>query len=254
VYFEPINIRGTGGGGAGGSPMMRRETTMPVGENNSDRMHRLLMEKRASSEQADCIPSRSNSRQTVTSKVSSRSVPVHRQVVLLDKRAVLNRFNEEVGDDLDIIEGAESTGSLAIRPHSERSKDPRVTYNRDRICRGSVVHKLFVETKRGRRPALGVSGGKFVSPPVMSPLLRTQTQYSLSNHRLTTNSPDLYHLPPLEQFRASLRRMDNARGDDSYHRAHTQHFARPVMTDDLKPFIKYSPDIKAKFEQQTHLI
>ncbi|KAK7489864.1 hypothetical protein BaRGS_00018886 [Batillaria attramentaria] len=148
----------------------------------------------------------------------------------------------------------------------------------DRICRGSVAHQLHraksgssldgnsTRAQNGTRSQengaeesstkLMVIGDRFAPPTVMSPLLRTQTQYSLSSQRMTMNSPDLYgafeRLPPLEQVRISLRHMD-ARGDDTY----PPRTASPYSTggsigvmEDLKPFIKYSPDVKAQYNRQ----
>ena len=128
-------------------------------------------------------------------------------------------------------------------------------YNKERIRKGSVVHKLYVDNKNRNKPRLTVNGGKFTPPNSLSPLLRTQTQYSLSSNTLTTNSPDPYNLhdsklPPLDQIRQSLKHMDNkneasnSRGK-SYNRSVT-------LTDDMKPFIKYSPDAMAKFAQHTN--
>jgi hypothetical protein len=147
----------------------------------------------------------------------------------------------------------------------------------------------------GRELELMVVGDKFAPPASMSPLLRTQTQFSLSHQRLGMHSPDLYggfeRLPHLEQVRISMRHLD-AHSDGSYgsrgqtpysvhtnrmntpystvtnrvntpysrgsNRVHTPFSTasgptRPGMIEELKPFIKYSPDIKAQYNRQINL-
>lgn len=175
----------------------------------------------------------------------------------LDKQTVFNRNNDSIQEDIVWLEGQESTGSLAVRPKTYpdnrvRDKERDLQYNKERIRKGSVAHKLYVENRSKQRPKFAVSGGKFTPPNSLSPLLRTQTQYSLSSHRLTTNSPDPYHLnesklPPLEQFRASIKRDGNKVSTKlPYSRSVT-------ITDDMKPFVKYSPDVVAKLSHQTNI-
>lgn len=199
---------------------------------------------------------RSESRQTNKSSVGSRRSS-NRPVVILDKHTVLTKNNESIQEDIVWLETQESTGSLAIRPktypeHRIRERERDLQYNKERIRKGSVAHKLFVENRSRQGPKLSVSGGKFTPPNSLSPLLRTQTQYSLSNNRLTTNSPDPYHLnesklPPLDQARVSVKRDGNqASSKMPYHRSVT-------ITDDMKPFVKYSPDVVAKFSHQTNI-
>ncbi|XP_005112509.1 uncharacterized protein LOC101858826 [Aplysia californica] len=94
---------------------------------------------------------------------------------------------------------------------------------------------------------LVVSGDKFAPPTVMSPLLRTTTQFSLSHQRSPIDSPDLLReyeqLPPMEQVSVSLRHMDIQEGRDDLE-------SRPSSyTEELKPFIKYSPDVKGSYER-----
>lgn len=191
-----------------------------------------------------------NTGKTSSSQKSSR--PSTKQVVMLDKKMVLNRYNDGLNEDLDVIEGTENTGSLSVRPKSDRTFDRKPqtvrVYNKEKICKGSVVHKLNVSNRQNSgRPAFKVSGGKYSSPTNTSPLLRTQTQYSHSNQRLTTNSPDMYSqqlLPPLEQLRTAVRHMDTMSKDRvGFGRI------RPVTyTEEFKPFIKYSQEAK----QQTN--
>lgn len=240
VYFEPISIAGVPNDVL--MPKSGRSRTSP----SNDKVNKMVTaEKRPMTEpdHSEGSVSRTVSRNTGKSN-NSKTRPSTRQMALLDKRAVLNRFNTSLDEDLTWIETTETTGSLAVRPKSDNIVDYKARhdqmYNRDRICKGSVAHKQYIAKLKGQKPSLKVNGGKYTSPPVTSPLLRTQTQYSLSNNRLTTNSPDPHvaQLPPLEQLRSAVRRMDNT-DKQSYGRQ------RP-LTDDLKPFIKYSPDIKGK--------
>lgn len=176
-------------------------------------------------------------------------------MVMLDKRSILNRFNDNLEEDLKWLEGQESVGSLSVTVRRDKAKENQTSSPRDRICKGSVAHQLHVNKKDRARPLLLVNGDKFTPPSVMSPLLRTQTQYSQSSQRLTMNSPDIYHgfnnyekLPPLEQLRASLRHMDNTR-DDPYLSNRASPYGRPMtVSEELKPFIKYSPDIKKQVQ------
>ena len=198
---------------------------------------------------------RSDSRQTNKSSNGSRRSS-NRQMSFLDKHSVLTKNNESIQEDIVWMEGQESTGSLAVRPktypnYSVRDREKDQQYNKERIRKGSVAHKLFVEKRSRRGPKLSVSGGKFTPPNSLSPLLRTQTQYSLSNNRLTTNSPDPYHLnesklPPLDQVRASVKR------DVNQSPPKMPQSRSVTLTDDMKPFVKYSPDVMAKFSHQTN--
>ena len=229
----------------------------------TNELHRVLMAQQKQQSRPPDRPesenTRSLSRNTGKTSLKSGNRPATRQMVLLDKRTVLDRYNDDIQMDLQWIEGSENTGSLAVRPKSDILSDrplpPRsakspvkldqgrvksVVYNKERICKGSVVHKMNM-ANRAHRPVFKVNGGKYTSTSNTSPLLRTQTQYTQSNQRLTTNSPDMtsHILPPLEQLRSQVRRMDQ--GPERLGRA------RPVTyTEDMKPFIKYTPTIKAK--------
>ena len=245
MYFEPIQV----------NPLKQPLSSENLDESPKDtgRLPSKQMERPSS--ESDKVPikpaldSRSESRQTTKSSTSGNR-PSPRQMVILDKQTVINRFNESLHEDIVFLEGQENTGSLAIRPRTQPSQDKKkdLLYNKERICKGSVAHKLYVEKHpSSRRPRFSVSGGKFTPPNSMSPLLRTQTQYSLSSHRLTTNSPDLYHLndsklPPLDQIKASLKHSGGS-GEKLYTRPLT-------ITAEMKPFVKYSPDVVAKFAQQ----
>ena len=195
----------------------------------------------------------------------------------------------------------------------------------ERVCRGSVAHKLrraksggtahskavvpvaqdftpqkeskdnrsvsttvtkLQTNKRHRKGKIDenlmVVGDRFAPHSIMSPLLRTQTQFTLSQ-RMTMNSPDLYagfeRLPHLEQVRMSLRHMDMHSEGSFPSRIHTPYsittnrvntpysrsFSRSTnrattpyapsrsntsLVEEYKPYIKYSPEIKAQYSQQ----
>lgn len=244
VYFEPISIAG-----------MPNDVLMPPKSGKSrcsqanDRVNRTVPGQKRPMTEPDRSDSNSInsslSRTTGNSnKSKSKSRPSTRQNALLDKRSVLSRYNTSLDEDITWIETTENTGSLAVRPKSDNIIDYKMRhdqmYNRDRICKGSVAHKQYIAKLQGQKPALRISGGKYSTPTSASPLLRTQTQYSLSNNRRTTNSPDPYaaQLPPLEQLRNSVCHIDS-------HDKQMYGRQRPV-TDDIKPFIKYSPEIKIK--------
>ncbi|KAH3831170.1 hypothetical protein DPMN_104432 [Dreissena polymorpha] len=250
IYFEPINIH----------PLkvdtedLRAKTSIPRTSEtltlSTSSIKRQRLPLTFSEKEGRPLESRSESRQTNKSSLGSRRSS-QRPVVFLDKQSVLTRFNDSLKEDLVWLEGQENTGSLAVRPKSypdpnakERERD--LQYNRERIKKGSVAHKLYVEHKSKQKPKLSVSGGKFNPPNSLSPLLRTQTQYSLSSNRLTTNSPDPYHLneaklPPLHAD--GHREGIQARPKLPYNRSVT-------LTDDMKPFVKYSHDVKVKMAHQ----
>lgn len=240
VYFEPIHISSIRD--------LPEKANNPYESRSNSELHRMLLSSQQQ-ERPDSDAMRTLSRNTgKTSSSLKSSRPNTKQVVMLDKKMVLNSYNDSLNDDLDIIEGTENTGSLSVWPKSDRTFDRKPqtikVYNREKICKGSVVHKLNVSGRQNSaRPAFKVSGGKYSSPTNTSPLLRTQTQYSLSNQRLTTNSPDMYSqqlLPPLEQLRTAVRHMDTISKDRvGFGRI------RPVTyTEDFKPFIKYNQDAK----------
>ncbi|KAL8570286.1 hypothetical protein ACOMHN_011308 [Nucella lapillus] len=127
---------------------------------------------------------------------------------------------------------------------------------------GNTVLRGNTVLSRGNQRAVGstelmIVGDRFAASSLMSPLLRTQTQFSLSSQRMTVNSPDLYgafeRLPPLEQVRISLRHMD-AHGDDGFgNRVASSPYSTGTsvgVVEELKPFIKYSPDVRAQFNRQ----
>ena len=133
---------------------------------------------------------------------------------------------------------------------------------RDKICRGSVAHRIYAMKTKGL-PFLAVTGDRYnvhggVQHLPSSPILRTQTHYSQSSQR-TVNSPDLYHtgyerLPPLEQLRASLKHMETTNQG-----AALQHvipplerikFEDPSMLKN-KPLVKYSAEVKRSARHAT---
>ncbi|XP_062608264.1 uncharacterized protein LOC134270103 isoform X2 [Saccostrea cucullata] len=248
VYFEPIQISSL--------RELPEKSNNPYETRSSSDLHRMLMSQQQSRPESDAMRTTSRNTAKTGSSQKSNRPSTTKQVVLLDKKTVLNRYNDSLNDDLDVIEGTEHTGSLSVRPKSDRSFDRRSqnnnnkVYNKEKICKGSVVHKLNVANKQhSGRPVLKVSGGKYSSPPNTSPLLRTQTQYSLSNQRLTTNSPDMYSqqlLPPLEQLRSAVRHMDTISKD----RVGFSRIRPVTYTEEFKPFIKYNQEAK----QQTNFV
>ena len=209
--------------------------------------------------------------------INPDNTAMHEELQIIEKQHSTGSLNIQQRGHFP-SQPSHSRGGPAVERVQARSGSSSAKF--DRICKGSVVHTLR-RTKSGGPLGNSVSGGRglpgcggnretvtagggglvvvgdrFAPPPVMSPLLRTQTQYSLSSQRMTMNSPDLYgafeRLPPLEQVRISLRHMD-AHSDDTY----TTRGPSPYSTgtsvgvvEELKPFIKYSPDVKAQYGRQ----
>ena len=215
-----------------------------------------------------------------SARSNSRS-PVHkgyRKMAVLDKKMVFSENNENLHEDIIWIVGQESTGSLLLDSHvanmkhsssnrttnhprhqrqqnslhqrqSAGGQQKKGTADRERICRGSVVRKTH-PLKSSNRPVFAVTGARLAQQQLQSsPLLRTQTQYSHSNQRCV-NSPDIFcgldKLPPLEQFRASLRHIEPDQ------RASPTHVIAPLDrikfedTESIrkhKPFVKYSAEV-----------
>ncbi|XP_048243894.1 uncharacterized protein LOC124130706 [Haliotis rufescens] len=249
VYFEPISIKSVSKGKA----------TDP-----SDAVQAAQLAKydprlgvssyTPSARPASTPPSRSNTRESIRSSVTRRPI-TQRQMTVFDRGPGTPNFNPRQQENLAWVEKQQETGSLAMRPPSSSSREAKLAAcNREKIVKGSVVQRLREQKQAGlRKPQLTVNGDKFTPAHTMSPLLRTQTQYSHSNQRMTMNSPDPHHsvydhLPPLDQIRASLRHMEHvdSMSEPSYNRL-SPYGRKVTLTDELKPFIKYSPDIRAKY-------
>ena len=204
IYFEPIGIKKAE---ATPPPSATRQAienlTGALGENKGTQL----------SGSATRRPQRPTTR-APTRQQGSRSAQRSKQIVHLDKRAILDTSNTSLQEDLLCVVGLESPGSLCVMSPEQDARTAGTTSSasRERIHKGSVAHKVFTMKNRNF-PLLSVSGDKFNSPQKPSPLLQTQTTYSLSNQRMNMNSPDIMYgasyekLPPLEQLRASLRHM-----------------------------------------------
>jgi hypothetical protein len=214
IYFEPIGIK-------------KAEATPPPSatrqaiENLSGKDNPSRNPNHLPSSAGRQPPPRPATRAAPPHSQGSRSAHRPKQIVHLDKRAVLDSSNATLQEDLLCVVGLESPGSLCVMSPEHDARTAGVasssaSASRERIHKGSVAHKVF--TMRNRNfPLLSVSGDKFNSPQKPSPLLQTQTTYSLSNQRMNMNSPDIMYagasyekLPPLEQLRASLKHMSTA--------------------------------------------
>ena len=93
-------------------------------------------------------------------KRTSKSAPSShlRRNVILDKRSVFQKYNNYIHEDVEWIVAQESTGSLCIMP-PKISCDPRRLWARERICKGSVAHQIFLN-KDGQNASLSVNGNK----------------------------------------------------------------------------------------------
>ena len=140
---------------------------------------------------------------------------------------------------------------------------------------GLRPHRLSV-TFPENEPNLVVSGDKFAPPTVMSPLLRSTGQFSLGvggdeeetrGRRAAVNSPDLVDArgmmmtmaisPPLDPMRISMRHANSPTFDQNSNGAFRERTGkgrrdttRPLTcSEELKPFIKYSHDVKMNYER-----
>ena len=96
-----------------------------------------------------------------TMKRTSKSAPSSylRKNAILDKRSVFQKYNNYIHEDVEWIVAQESTGSLCIMPPKIGGCDPRRLWDRERICKGSVARKIFLN-KDGQNPSLSVNGNK----------------------------------------------------------------------------------------------
>ena len=94
-------------------------------------------------------------------KRTSKSAPSShfRKNAILDKRSVFQKYNNYIHEDVESIAAQQSTGSLCIMPPKIGGCDPRRLWDRERICKGSVAHKIFLN-KDGQNPSLSVNGNK----------------------------------------------------------------------------------------------
>ncbi|GFO22348.1 hypothetical protein PoB_004885300 [Plakobranchus ocellatus] len=138
---------------------------------------------------------------------------------------------------------------------------------------GIRPHRMSVSFPENE-PELVVSGDKFAPPTVMSPLLRSTGHFPLgsggaddegaSGHRAAVNSPDLVDArgmmmamamsPPLDPMRINLRHTTPASFDPASggYRSKAgrgkKEGPRPLTcSEELKPFIKYSHDVKVNY-------
>ena len=276
IYFEPIAIQK-----ASASPAPT--PAIPPIHNISDPLRQILARSsplKSVQERLAIVKARQSSQgvhprhDSANSLISMGSSLSSKPRAILDKRTVFqNPNNESLKEDLIWVAGQESTGSLRVETHhgqlhKEREVKSATGGNKDKICKGSVAHKIYAIKNRGF-PFLSVQGDKYANPQRPSPLLQAQTTYSLSNQRMNMNSPDIMHpygasyekLPPLEQLRASLRHMDSTPSDvvhmipsTAADRIREQHVSTPDLNP--KPFVKYCPEVQNannKQLQQQHV-
>ncbi|XP_064637437.1 uncharacterized protein LOC135493792 [Lineus longissimus] len=224
VYFEPIQVN---------QAKVENPPEPMQPKVHSDTMSRIMMSRL--SHQSNRSGNRSTSSQSASPQVLK-----YRKMAILDKNSVIERENPHLHEDIEWIRGQESVGSLRV----EQAKKKRVSFSREKIMKGSVARSM---TGGGvGRTLLSVSGVKSASPPRTpqgpASLLRSQTQYSRSPRRLTTNTPD-GSLPPLDELRVRLRHVNTNKDT-------IVHIIPPVQRRKyeeatLKPFIKYSRGLKS---------
>ncbi len=140
---------------------------------------------------------------TSKSAQSSSTRSTLRQMAILDKSSVFQRDNDNIQEDLGWIVGQESTGSLCIIPSKTGRSDPRLKWDRERICRGSMVKKVL-SAKSANNQRLNVNGGKYRDST-------NRAGTSIAHHGGDVQGRPIKgeeRLPPLEQLRNTLRYMD----------------------------------------------
>ena len=142
---------------------------------------------------------------TSKSAQSSRTRSTLRQMAILDKSSVFQRENDNIQEDLGWIVGQESTGSLCIIPSKNGRSDPRLKWDRERICRGSMVKKVL-SAKSANNQRLNVSGGKYRDSMNRAGTSITPSGGDIQGRPIKGEE----RLPPLEQLRNTLRYMDYA--------------------------------------------
>ncbi len=206
--------------------------------------------------------SRGISAATTASGRSSKSRRGPRQMSLLDKGIVFSRFNENIHEDIEWIMGQESTGSLCISPEEKArlDKNKKLKHDREKIYKGSMVHKLF--EKRHGHSANGKGGGRASnSTPTTFPRRGHPHYYSQSNQRLTNNSPDsilgyrssMDKLPSLDYVKASLKSMES-KYSTSEPMLNIMSPSEKLELDadimKMTPYVKYDAQIRRAYKQK----
>ena len=214
VYFEPIKVVT--------APIQASPVTpQPQQDNCSEPLGKLLTKRahtrfscrsttkstsslngysdvRMRSALSESVPPKSNlySNISTSMKRTSKSAPSPstRKMAILDKRSVFHKHNSYIHEDVEWILAQESTGSLCIVPPKRGHSDPRLRWNRERICRGSVAHKIFAN-KNGNNPLLSVERN---IKPCKSGVNKT------------------YQKPPREFLQDQLPALHNCKSADSY--------------------------------------
>lgn len=204
VYFEPIQVH----------PAGRSEPTLDVQLTTAASISRLTSRTNTLGKEGSLSPETtknkdSNSMPTIslqgrhsklsrastttsTKSAKSNKPPGPRQMSVLDKKNVFTKYNENIHEDMEWIKGQESTGSLCISPESDKERR-RSMLSKERICKGSMAHRVYVEKKPCLPDHLAVSGDTFQEIKSSSTALTRPNQYSTSAMRESLNGPEMYN-------------------------------------------------------------
>ena len=236
---------------------------------------------------------RSQSVASVKSRTSgySKASNVSRQMSILDKRSVLNNFNENIEEDITWIHGMESTGSLTILKNTNEPvqyntnpRKPVVHFEKEKIRRGSVLRrtqsaKTTNDHKKREYPSLDVKGGHCDQPvPNSQAVLRARPHFPFSKfnrqiikapftsglmspdsfNSFQTGSGSLDRLPPLEQLKATIRRMENGASKEELIRmiptsSSSQQRAKSVEAK-RTPYVKFSPEYRVPHPPSRNIV
>lgn len=187
---------------------------------------------------------------------------------------MLTNFNENLHEDIEWIQGLESTGSLTViksEPVPTHARYGAAAFEREKIRRGCALRRAYSAvsapaSKRVPPPVLTVEGGKCDQPTTSSQaVVRARSQFpfhSINRHfpKAPTNSGlfspaqptnsytnfmgNYESLPPLEQLRASLRRVHSTASKDELLNLVPTRVRSHVVDAKKMPYVKFSPEFR----------
>jgi len=168
VYFEPIHVNRA-------NYLVPEPPPSPALEQYSDTLRQIMKRnKRKHSSPPRTITRQSAARsETATATATTPAdenapsrgggsvVKGSRKMALLDEDAILDGDNEALREDIVWLVGMQSIGSLRIDETAEAKRGP--TYQKQRICKGSVAHKIYA-LRNKEIPLLSLAKSADASP------------------------------------------------------------------------------------------
>ena len=186
VYFEPIHVNRA-------NYIVPEPPPTPAIENYSDTLQQIMKRNKRKHHS----PPRSVARNSTAASeaaagstvdenaASHRGSPVvkgQRKMALLDESAILDGENEALREDIIWLVGQQSIGSLCINESTSSKRVP--PYQKHRICKGSVAHKIYA-LRNKEIPLLSLKSGTSRSgaaspkaPTPRGPVDSIQTSYN----------------------------------------------------------------------------